>query len=436
MKSFASVLFVNLATLGVMAGFAAVAQAGLIYANWRGVTNNGLLKAYDLATGAAAPDFSPTSPLGLQPQGVAISPIDGNVYVALYSTSPVTRKIVSYDPTTGAVVNSNFYSNADPIRGLCFDSNGDLYAALGNKYIAKILSDGTYDNTWGNLVTNAYAVGAYPLDIETSGGYLYATVQGAGTGNTTKGRVVKYDLSGSTSVEPTLVTTDADQVRVSGLALGPDGTMYTTISDTGGTNANTFGSWNSTFDTYTVLRTGLVRPLGIEYSNGSLYLSDGNTTGVAAKLDRYNLSSAEWTASWVTSGSTSYKESGFLAIAATAISPLPGDADRNGTVNGADLNVVLSNYNGTFSGDTWVLGDFDGNGTVNGVDLNVVLSNYNQSSGGASAAVPEPSTLLLIAAGIVGLLARGRRKRNQLMASIHEGHEDLLVFCADGTRLD
>jgi hypothetical protein len=89
---------------------------------------------------------------------------------------------------------------------------------------------------------------------------------------------------------------------------------------------------------------------------------------------------------------------------------LPGDADRNGTVNGADLNVVLSNYNGTFTGDTWSLGDFDGNGTVNGTDLNVVLSNYNQTSG-LAAAVPEPSALLLAAAGLVGLLAYGWRKR-------------------------
>ena len=72
--------------------------------------------------------------------------------------------------------------------------------------------------------------------------------------------------------------------------------------------------------------------------------------------------------------------------------PLGGDADANGTVNGADLNIVLSNYNQT--GMNWFQGDFDGNGTVNGADLNIVLSNYNQSVS-VGAAVPEPSTLLL-----------------------------------------
>ena len=87
---------------------------------------------------------------------------------------------------------------------------------------------------------------------------------------------------------------------------------------------------------------------------------------------------------------------------------LKGDADLNGTVNGADLTTVLSNYNKT--GEYWYQGDFDRNGTVNGADLTTVLSNYNQHVS-LGAAVPEPSTLLLAAAGLVGLLAYAWRKR-------------------------
>ena len=60
-----------------------------------------------------------------------------------------------------------------------------------------------------------------------------------------------------------------------------------------------------------------------------------------------------------------------------ALMVLPGDANLDGTVNGADLNIVLSNYNQT--GMNWVTGDFNGDGTVNGADLNIVLSNYNQT---------------------------------------------------------
>ena len=92
----------------------------------------------------------------------------------------------------------------------------------------------------------------------------------------------------------------------------------------------------------------------------------------------------------------------------TVMYTLCGDADLNGVVNGADLNTVLSNYNKT--GMYWSQGDFNYDGTVNGADLNSVLSNYNQSVS-VGAAVPEPSTLLLAAAGLAGLLAYAWRKR-------------------------
>jgi hypothetical protein len=101
---------------------------------------------------------------------------------------------------------------------------------------------------------------------------------------------------------------------------------------------------------------------------------------------------------------------GFAYSRSTPLVYLPGDANRDGTVNGADLNVVLSNYNGSFTGDAWTSGDFDGNGTVNGADLNVVLSNYNQSSF-AGAAVPEPSGLILVMAGALGIAGLWPRRQ-------------------------
>jgi hypothetical protein len=96
-------------------------------------------------------------------------------------------------------------------------------------------------------------------------------------------------------------------------------------------------------------------------------------------------------------------------LAQTNAGPLPGDANSDGSVDGSDLNTVLSNY-GTTSGANWATGDFNGDGSVDGSDLNTVLSNYGTSSH-ATAAVPEPSTLLLAAAGLVGLLAYAWRKR-------------------------
>ena len=87
---------------------------------------------------------------------------------------------------------------------------------------------------------------------------------------------------------------------------------------------------------------------------------------------------------------------------------VPGDASLDGTTNGADLTTVLSNYDKT--GMTWSQGDFNYDGTVNGADLTIVLSNYDQHVN-IGAAVPEPGTLLLAAAGLVGLLAYAWRRR-------------------------
>ncbi len=85
-----------------------------------------------------------------------------------------------------------------------------------------------------------------------------------------------------------------------------------------------------------------------------------------------------------------------------------GDANLDGAVNGADLGAVLANF-GSTSG-TWYMGDFNYDGSVNGADLGVVLANFGQHVS-VTAAVPEPSTLLLLAAGLVSLLAYAWRKR-------------------------
>lgn len=85
---------------------------------------------------------------------------------------------------------------------------------------------------------------------------------------------------------------------------------------------------------------------------------------------------------------------------------LEGDANGDDSVNGTDLNTVLSNYND--SGMDWIDGDFNGDGSVNGTDLNAVLSNYNQSVS-ATTSVPEPSTLALMAAGVLAMLSWRRR---------------------------
>ena len=62
--------------------------------------------------------------------------------------------------------------------------------------------------------------------------------------------------------------------------------------------------------------------------------------------------------------------------------------------------------------DTWSAGDFNYDGSVTGADLSLLLSNYNQSISVsvAGAPVPEPGTLVLLALGAISLLAYAWQK--------------------------
>jgi hypothetical protein len=92
--------------------------------------------------------------------------------------------------------------------------------------------------------------------------------------------------------------------------------------------------------------------------------------------------------------------------------PLSGDANGDGHVDINDLNVVLTNYDQT-AGMNWSTGDFNSDGKVDINDLNRVLTNYDHSLGASTAgvaAVPEPSTIVLLGMAAAGLLAVALRR--------------------------
>ena len=85
---------------------------------------------------------------------------------------------------------------------------------------------------------------------------------------------------------------------------------------------------------------------------------------------------------------------------------IPGDADLNGIVDGADAAKLAQNWLASGPGVTWMMGDFNDDKTVNDIDATILASNWTSSA----ASVPEPSSILFVLNGLMYLLIWMRRK--------------------------
>ena len=179
------------------------------------------------------------------------------------------------------------------------------------------------------------------------------------------------------------------------------------------------GQHTSGFSIHNLLATaGYTADLDIDGINGtgdtaSLYtdvaptsIAAGSSEAFLATLDTavaQGLFSAEWTISVSDEDLPGALAGDDLVLTLTAYVAIDGDANVDRTVDGADFNLLLTNWG---TGDQWGEGDFTGDGTVDGADFNLLLSNWGDCPDCGNP-TPEPATLALLC---LGVLARRWRR--------------------------
>ncbi|MGD9126662.1 MAG: dockerin type I domain-containing protein [Planctomycetia bacterium] len=86
---------------------------------------------------------------------------------------------------------------------------------------------------------------------------------------------------------------------------------------------------------------------------------------------------------------------------------IPGDANHDDQVDASDATILAGNWQAG-PGATWEMGDFNGDGYVDASDATILAGNWQAGTG--AAAVPEPSTIILIASALIGLMLLRRKK--------------------------
>jgi probable HAF family extracellular repeat protein len=202
--------------------------------------------------------------------------------------------------------------------------------------------------------------------------------------------------------------------QVAGEAATADGVFHAFLCNSSGGMSNLdAGSplGETASDAYGINAAGsVVGAMTISGANHGFLYHDGTMTDLNSVIN----SASGWviTEACGINGSGQITGSGTNAAGqneAVLLTPaLQGDANLDGKVDINDLTIVLSNYGQT--GASWMQGCMDGDptGSVDINDLTIVLSNYGGSVGASAGGiqpVPEPGSLLLIAAGLAGWLA-------------------------------
>ena len=109
------------------------------------------------------------------------------------------------------------------------------------------------------------------------------------------------------------------------------------------------------------------------------------------------------------SGAPVTKAQGGATVNFSTVQFLPGDANRDGTVNGLDFNILASNFGCATA--QWEQADFNYDGLVNSADFTALSTNFNHSisSPGLGTLIPEPACIFTFGL-FAGVFLQHRRR--------------------------
>lgn len=103
---------------------------------------------------------------------------------------------------------------------------------------------------------------------------------------------------------------------------------------------------------------------------------------------------------------TLFETETYTRITAITDFSLTGDTDEDGDVDAADYIAVKTNF-GTTENATLLGGDVNEDGRVDWTDLQLLQDNFGEPT--EASQIPEPMTMIILAAGLPALLKRRRR---------------------------
>jgi hypothetical protein len=99
-------------------------------------------------------------------------------------------------------------------------------------------------------------------------------------------------------------------------------------------------------------------------------------------------------------------DSPFGAALQYVSNPIPGDANFDGAVTLQDFNILAANFGAVDR--FWYQGNFNGDLSVNLQDFNLLAGRFGQTNAPLGAAIPEPSSGLLVVIAVSRALRRVR----------------------------